>query len=451
MRLRFRAAVVITCTLLAVTDGCKPNKGEDTGGSTGASTSSSGENSVTGSPDGCGDGTLLTPEACDDGNHIDGDGCNSDCQISGSLVWCTAELGDDGPGVSGGNSVAIDGEGNAIVVGMAFSAKAQGPEAIVAKYTPAGELTWTRILSGASAGEGVVIRADDTIVVGTSAPLLFHLDPSSLIKQVVPLPDTFALDKNSLTQASSGVIAFAANMVTADPRGVIGVLNDDLSLAWTQVVDDQDAKTEAHAIAPDFDGNWLLGGHVVVETIDMGDAGTWEIPGGFVRKYDRNGGLIWTQPVLSTDDSLGIIITAIQAADANEAVALGIYTANTALSAPNMLLVSINADGKLNEQLTLDNSDLAMYGRDLLLAPNGDRIATGTLWPGDPEIPAYAFIRRYSASGSLQWSFRNGLMPTSSSGFTGLSYDATGDLFATGVQRGTDAGQDRVLLCRIRR
>lgn len=449
MRPRLRFAVVIACTFVSAGAGCKPHGDEETGDVSGSSSMGTGDGSSSaGTQDRCGDGVVVAPEACDDGNQLDGDGCNSDCQISGSQAWCKAEIGDDG-GTTIGNSVAVDSEGNVIVVGYAFSAEAQARQALVAKYTHAGELAWTRRLPSAADGNGVLVRADDSIVASTIEPHLFHLTSSGELAQTLPLPDTFALADNSLTQSPTGMIAFAANTLGGERRAVIGALNDDLSLAWTQVIDDLGDKIDAYAIAPDLEGNWLLGGAVVLETFVTGEA-LIEVTGGFVRKYDRQGGLVWTQPLLSPHDKVGLIITAIRPGAANEAVVLGVYANQGELGADPML-ATISSEGQLLEQVAVPHAESALVVRDLVLTPNGDRILAGTIWPADPMSHLQAFTARYSPDGSLQWLFHNTLVPDNASGFDALREDAAGDLFATGVQRVGPGSEDRILICKIRR
>ncbi len=115
----------------------------------------------------CGDGFVHQGvEACDDGNQIDGDGCNSDCLPSGELLW--GQSIDREGGVDVGRAVAIDATGEIAVAG-AFSTSA-GADALVARYSPEGELVWSQTYPGAG-GEAdeawaVAFMADGDLVVG---------------------------------------------------------------------------------------------------------------------------------------------------------------------------------------------------------------------------------------------------------------------------------------------
>src|SRR5690606_3310061 len=107
--------------------------------------------------------------------------------------------------------------------------------------------------------------------------------------------------------------------------------------------------------------NWLLGGAVVLETFVTGEA-LIEVTGGFVRKYDRQGGLVWTQPLLSPHDKVGLIITAIRPGAANEAVVLGVYANQGELGADPML-ATISSEGQLLEQVAVPHAESALVVR----------------------------------------------------------------------------------------
>jgi len=230
-------ALIVACTSLAP-GGCAQPKGHDQDPT---STSSTGGGSAsTGLPPGCGDGAILAPEACDDGNVLDGDGCNSDCQISGSLAWCKAEVGDGGPGGDNiGLAVATDHEGNAIVVGHVYDGELDDNVAIVLKYSGDGSLLWKQTLAGELHAGGVVARSDDSIVVSTDRRL-FALTAKGEITYSNPMFETFGFQWNGLDISAEGTIAFAAN---TNDVGVVGALNSDLTPAWSHEVNDLGART----------------------------------------------------------------------------------------------------------------------------------------------------------------------------------------------------------------
>src|SRR5690606_7933085 len=289
MRSRVRLAFVIACTSL-LPGGCAVQEGKELAGTSTSSTGggSAGESGSgsTGLLAGCGDGAVVAPEACDDGNTLDGDACNSDCQISGSLAWCKAEIGDGSNNI--GLAVATDSAGNAIIVGHANDMGLDGDAAIVIKYAGDGSLLWTRTLTGELYAVGVVAHADDSIVVATETRL-FALTAAGEITYSGPSNEAFVFQDNGLGISAQGKIAFAANICGLEPRGVVGALHDDLTVAWSREVNDLAASTQSWAIVADLAGSWLLGGTVVVDTIDQGDAGIREITEGFLRKYDADG------------------------------------------------------------------------------------------------------------------------------------------------------------------
>lgn len=454
MRLAFQLVPIAVGAVLCVS-ACKPygsdETGDDTGVTTGDSTSGA-SSSSTGAPSGCGDGVLVAPEGCDDGNQLDGDGCNSDCQLSGSMVWCKAELGDDGDGGSNniGIDVTVDPEGNAVIAGGMYDSEVKAYVPVVLKYAADGTLLWRQVVApGESRANAVVVRNDGRIVVATEH-LLVELSTAGEIRRLSPVFEELLFQDKGLAISADDSIAFAANALGLAPSGIIGVVRDDLSVRWTRNVDDLAAKTESYAVASDLDGDWLLTGTVVVKEIDMGDTGTREIYSGFLRKYDTDGRLRWSQAVPSPDAAYGLVPTSVQPDATNAAVVLSIMTNSAIIDADNMVLTTFDAEGQRTEQVTLANSEVAVYGRDIVVTPSGDRIIAGTKWTMDESI-AYGFVDRHSPSGKLRWPFRNTLIPANPSDFVALHEDLVGDLFATGLQLPEDREFAKILVCKINR
>ncbi|HEY8379375.1 MAG TPA: hypothetical protein VIK91_22930 [Nannocystis sp.] len=321
--------------------------------------------------------------------------------------------------------------------------------AIVIKYAGDGSRLWTRSLAGEPYAVGVVTRADDSVVVATETRL-FALTSTGEITYSGPSSEGFVFQRNGLGISAEGSIGFAANILGTARRGVGGVLHDDLTVAWLREVDDLAAKTVSRTISADLAGNWLLGGTVVVETIDQGDAGIREIYGGFLRKYDANGELLWSRAIPSPDDNYGYHLTAVRPNAVNEPVTLGILTNSGAVDAPNMVITTFDEAGQLIDQNTLPSSDAAVYGRDLVVTPEGDRIVAGIRFPGHP-LTAYGFVSRYSSAGDMKWDYRNALIPARAADFAALRADVQGDLFAVGYQVLEEAPRAKILVCKIRR
>lgn len=429
--------------------GCQPPDDiHETGDATGVAGTSG--DTTTGVPAGCGDGVVVAPEACDDGNALDGDSCNSDCRISGSRIWCRAEVGDEGQG--GGNvgrALAIDGEGDVVVVGTAYDSGTGEDAAVVVKYTSDGSLRWTRPLPGEARALGVVIRADDSIVVSTDQRM-YQVSAAGEVTHTGPILGEWSFDYDGLAISPAGTIAFAANSVGPEPRGVIGALRDDLSVRWSRPVDDLGAKTEARTIAAGPNRRWLVGGTVVVKSIEHGDTGVQEITEGFVRTYDAEGELVWSRRIASPDASYGYALTAVRPGATDQVVTLGILTNNTIVDAPNLVLTIVGPTGDIVAQETLATDQLAVYGRDLVVPEGGGSIVAGTNWPAD-DSPSHGFVDRYDGAGELLWSFRSALVPGRGSDFTAMREDAGGDLVVTGLQILESAPATKLLVCKISR
>ncbi|MEZ4426244.1 MAG: hypothetical protein R3A51_00980 [Nannocystaceae bacterium] len=117
----------------------------------------------------CGDGELYPDEAveaCDDGNDINGDGCNSDCVVSGTPLWTDIYPGKD-LGIAVARGVAVDGAGNAIVVGQEFQL-VENANIFLRKYSPDGQVIWSKSFNGDGSGDdigrGVAVDSEDNII-----------------------------------------------------------------------------------------------------------------------------------------------------------------------------------------------------------------------------------------------------------------------------------------------
>lgn len=118
----------------------------------------------------CGDGFVQSGiEACDDGNMTNADGCNKDCIQSGTAVWTQTYSG-----VQSGGAIWIgavtDAMGNTYVTGGEL-VTGQGVNLVVRKYSPTGAVLWTQTANGTANGDdyGQSIALDgsgNVIVIG---------------------------------------------------------------------------------------------------------------------------------------------------------------------------------------------------------------------------------------------------------------------------------------------
>lgn len=123
----------------------------------------------------CGNGVVDPNEQCDDVNADAKDGCKADCTYSGAQVW--SKQYDAGKGeFEGFDEVAIDS------VGHIYAAGHSGDGTLgkwLQRYSPAGELQWTRDLPIDAADSFVyglaVDSADRAVVVGEQALAAFIL------------------------------------------------------------------------------------------------------------------------------------------------------------------------------------------------------------------------------------------------------------------------------------
>ena len=90
-------------------------------------------------PPSCGDGIQAPDELCDDGNLTPGDGCSAECVPSGTPLDCDTLY--EGHWADEVNAVVGLSDGSMVVGGYAWVDEYQG---WVSRYTPEGEVSWTR-------------------------------------------------------------------------------------------------------------------------------------------------------------------------------------------------------------------------------------------------------------------------------------------------------------------
>ena len=249
----------------------------------------------------CGDGVVNGPEACDDGNAVDGDGCNVDCVESGSEVWTVGYGGEDA-GNARARGVAVDGSGNVIVVGEEFVV-GQNANVWLRKYTPEGEVLWSRGWDGPSSGDdiayAVAVTAEDDYVVtgeqyqaGEGADIFVERwapDGTSIWKQSHSSDSGLGDRGFGVAVAEDGTIA-----VTGEEYKLIGLHNvwtrlmdGDGTEIWTTVYDANAGNDRGNAVAFDAKGDVYVAGEIYVP---IGLSDLW------LRKQSgADGAEVWTR------------------------------------------------------------------------------------------------------------------------------------------------------------
>lgn len=354
---------------------------EDTTSTTDDDDSTAGDSSSTGDapPLGeCGNAVLELGEDCDDGKNGDpDDGCTDACRLprcgdgefqpslgeecdageAGDVYCSTAcaaalartwlvEYGTPEGGDDQASGVAIDGEGNVIVVGWtdALGKGALGRDIWVAKYTPAGESTWTRTFDSA---------------VGSSNDY-----------------------GNAVAVAPSGDIYVAGDIPVTDQGrdGILIAYDADGNERWTamhQGAGGSDDATQAIAVGADA---VLTAGYGYV---DDGAAQGW-----YAALDPADGSEVWTGALVPTSDYADIVDAAL-GPDGEFALAGTVDDDNW--------VIVLEPDGSERWSLVFHAIDDGPdYARGVAFTTEGDLVVAGS--------STHAYARRFDPDGAEVWS-----------------------------------------------
>ena len=274
------------------------------------------------------------------------------------------------------HSMVVDGNGDVLVAGETAGAlpgqsSAGGRDAFVRKYDAGGNELWTRQLgtSGDDGAYAVAVDSSGNVLVGgfTHGPL------------------------HGQTHAG-GADAFLCKY---DASG---------TLLWTRQLGST-VHDGVRAVSVDHQGHVFVAGVTLGALPGHSSSGSDDA---FVRRYDANGGLVWSRQLGTSLNDQAFAVSA----DADGSVAVAGYTAGTLPGQMNLggqdAFVR-RYDGAGNELWTrqfgtLSDSDHA-YGTSV--SPDGRIFVAGaTRWalPGQPHAGEFdAFVRAYDPSGSAVW------------------------------------------------
>lgn len=352
----------------------------------------------------CGDGVVNGPEACDDGNAKDGDGCNVDCVESGSEVWTVNYSGEDA-GNARARGVAVDGSGNVIVVGEEFVV-GQNANVWLRKYTPDGEVLWSRGWDGPSSGDdiayAVAVTAEDDYVVtgeqyvaGEGADIFVERwapDGESIWK-LSHSGDSGLGDRGfGVAVAADGTIA-----VTGEEYKLIGLHNvwtrlmdgDGIEI-WTTVFDANAGNDRGNAVAFDADGDVYVAGEIYVP---IGLSDLW-----LRKQAAADGAEVWTRTMDNMAGNDAWHAVALDA-DGNIGLVGEVYEVN-GLSA--IVISKLNASGfpVWTNYQDSDGGDNDI-GHGVAFDATGNLIAVGEEYTANDF--ARAWVRKYEPMGQELW------------------------------------------------
>ncbi|MBL9106235.1 MAG: hypothetical protein JNL82_35255 [Myxococcales bacterium] len=383
----------------------------------------------------CGDAVVNGPEACDDGDAVDGDGCNVDCVQSGSELW-TEYYGGEDAGNARARGVAIDPSGNVVVVGQEFVV-GQNANVWVRKYTPDGDVLWSRAWDGPSSGDDIahavaIDQANGEIVL-TGEQYQAGEGADIFVARLAPDGETMW----QITNPGNGFGDVGLG-VAIDPEGKIAVtgseykgigldnvwtrlMQSDGAEIWTDVFDANLGNDRGNAVAFNLDGDVVVAGSIYVP---IGLADLW------LRKYSKaDGKVIWTR---SSDHMAGNDMWHAIAIDSDGEIGLvGEVYEVAGLSA--IIAAKYNASGSklwINYQDS-DGGDNDI-GHGVAFSADGSLVAVGEEYTANDF--ARAWVRKYDSTGAELWTQIHDGQDSGNDIAWAVAVDAAGHVYAAGEE-----------------
>lgn len=299
---------------------------------------------------------------------------------AGALVWADQFGGDAGAEAHG---VAIDADGNVIVagsvVGLLGSTYNGGLDAFVRKYSPSGDVVWTRQFGtpGSDIARAVAAAPDGSfILAGTTLGRLGGPNSGGADAYVRKYdPDgnpvwtrqfgTAGTDLSFGLAVAADESVIVVGYTTGDLAGAAAGQGDafvskygrDGDVLWTRQFGTP-GNDSAHAVAVDEAGNVFVAGTAegALSGPGMGDLEA------YLRKYDANGNIVWTRHIATDlpDEAWGLAVDA-----AGNAIVAGSTEGNLDAANPggqDAFVRKFDPDGNMvwSEQFGTTSYDLVM-------------------------------------------------------------------------------------------
>ena len=290
-----------------------------------------------------------------------------------------------------GWDVAVDGTGNAYLVGYTMSFGAGGADVFIAAFNTYGNLIWDRTWGGGSfeEGYGVTIDGNKIYVVGRTE-------------------------------------SFGAGGYD----GFIAVFRKDGSLEWDRTWGG-DSTDEIHDIALDKQGNIYVIGQTLSFTAGRSDI--------FIAKFDSGGGLSWDRRLGGSEYEYYGGITL----DEHENIYIVGTTESYGVGGEDVFVAKLSPSGTLQWSLTWGTAGTADWGRGIVIDKRGNLYVVGKVSIG-PLGNYDVFILKLDSDGNLIWSKIWG----GSKGDDGrdIGVDKFGNIYVTGWTYSFGKGREGFLL-----
>ncbi len=393
----------------------------------------------------CGNGTVDELEDCDDGNREGGDACPALCAASGTMLW---EVTWDGAAHSEdkGYGLAIDGD-SFYVAGFTTTETDEGQDILLQKrWIEDGSLQWGRTARGDGRGddngENVALDLDgNPVLVGVAIDEATGAD--MFVRSYAPDGDerwSFAHDEEGRFDRAQGVAVTATGTIVV--VGNVERMRGDGSTdpdAWMQRLDAAGVAIGApiergnpgrddQAIDADGDADgWLVTGRIAD---DAGELQVW------TARYDRDGMQRWED--LVTFDPIG---------DESRGVGMGLDpqggSATAGALANDIWFRRYDAFGAVGTTEMLDGpANIHDEAADVAFAPDGSYIVVGFVdFATDGFATADAWMRVYEPDGTERWTDLHDGPAHEVDKALAVAIDALGSALVTGYE--TVPGQAR--------
>ncbi|MEM6991777.1 MAG: hypothetical protein AAF721_14820 [Myxococcota bacterium] len=377
----------------------------------------------------CGNGVVEGDEICDDGNAINADGCNIDCRASCTELWEDHTLGEaDGLGDALWG-LSVDGAGNVVATGRRPTAT-EGWNIWLVKFSPDGTLLWQQDIDafgGDDEGHGVATDSGDNIILTgfvegnggnpRSGHFLYKLDPDGTIlwsDEPEPGPTEGYWSSDVAVGADDQIVAVGTRAEAAGYSIWVRAYDSDGGISWTEQVPQTVAGTDnrAQAVAVDSTGTIYVGGY---EWVGGSNSRAW------LRQYDAGGTAGWTVTREGSANGLDMYRSLAFAAN-GDVVAVGLGT--IAGEGQSALFDRYDNDGNEVWLSTIgDEGDDGAF--DVVVDSDGNIVIAGN-------NSSDAWLVKYSDAGDEPWwskSYDNG---ASFEAFSGVDVDADDNILVGG-------------------
>lgn len=199
--------------------------------------------------------------------------------------------------------VAVDNTGVYAIGTILNDAQTQQP--VLRKYSADGALQWSQVLLDHGFGADVTAVKGGVLAVESQTSTLFNFTNSGDLVWTAPFPSTGVLGGAMYTDATGTSIYVGRDTVVTPPSGirfnfmagVIASFGPSGNLLWSRLCDDLN-ESHLYGIAADASGVFTVGAIARSGVVYP-----------FLRKYDNNGNIVWTQELNLSGTAFNAVAT----------------------------------------------------------------------------------------------------------------------------------------------